>query len=289
MNRVGIYFAYWEREWKADFFKYIKKVKDLGFGVLEVSAGAIADMKETERRDLARYADDCGIELTYCIGLPPCYDVSSDDVQIRRDGIEYVIRILRAIEQMKGHVLGGIIYACWPGERYSLEDKKIHRANALMSLKKILPVCEDCGINYCLEIVNRFEQCILNTAQEGLDFLQEAGSPRVKLLLDTFHMNIEEDDIVQAIRSVGRKLGHFHIGENNRRLPGQGNFHWEKIFSALKDIDYKGKIVMEPFLKPGGQVGEDIKVFRDLSNGADCVKLDAMAAESCKFVQSFLE
>ncbi len=289
MNKVGIYFAFWEPEWKADYVKYVRKVKRLGFDVLEVAAGGIAEMTSAERERLTRTAEDEGITLSYCIGLPPQYDIASENSSVRRAGIDYVKNLLLAIREMKGQTLGGIIYACWPGGRYDLEEKKKMRARSLVSLKEILPLCEDCEIDYCLEVVNRFEQCILNTAQEGVAFVEETGSPRAKLLLDSFHMNIEEDDISSAIRSSASCLGHFHIGENNRRLPGQGKTDWQTIFSALKDIDYRGKIVMEPFIRPGGQVGEDIKIFRDLSCGADEAKMDALAEQSCRFVKSNLK
>ena len=268
MNKVGIYLAFWEPEWKADYVKYVRKVKRLGFDVLEVAAGGIAEMTSAERERLTRTAEDEGITLSYCIGLPPQYDIASENSSVRRAGIDYVKNLLLAIREMKGRTLGGIIYACWPGGRYDLEEKKKMRARSLVSLKEILPLCEDCEIDYCLEVVNRFEQCILNTAQEGVAFVEETGSPRAKLLLDSFHMNIEEDDISSA---------------------GQGKTDWQTIFSALKDIDYRGKIVMEPFIRPGGQVGEDIKIFRDLSCGADEAKMDALAEQSCRFVKSNLK
>ncbi len=78
--------------------------------------------------------------------------------------------------------------------------------------------------------MNRFEQYLINTAAEGVAYIDEVGSPNLKLLLDVFHMNIEEDDMTQAIITAGDKLGHFHIGETNRRPPGQGRMPWKEIF-----------------------------------------------------------
>ena len=102
-------------------------------------------------------------------------------------------------------------------------------------------------------------------------------------------MNIEEDSIGDAIRSAKGVLGHFHIGECNRKTPGTGRMPWNEIFTALDDIDYKGAIVMEPFVKTGGQVGSDIRVFRDLSSNADIQKMDDMAAAAAKFVKESLK
>lgn len=86
----------------------------------------------------------------------------------------------------------------------------------------------------------------------------------MKVMLDTFHMNIEEDSITDAIRKSGALLGHFHAGEANRRCPGPGGrFDWAEIGKALKQISYDGYVVMEPFVTMGGQVGRDISIWRE--------------------------
>lgn len=285
-NPVGIYYAYWEKEWSADFIPYIKKAKALGFDTLEINAGAIVDMTSAERKNLAAVARNNGITLTYCIGLPGQYDVSSLDETTRKNGVEFVGKILDGMYEMGGKTIGGIIYATWPMTVVPDIDTKMRmRERSMVSLGELLKKAEQYDINYCLEIVNRFEQCILNCAEEGVNYVKELGSPNAKLLLDTFHMNIEEDNIGDAIRSAKGYIGHFHIGECNRKTPGTGRMPWNEIFTALSDIDYKGAIVMEPFVRTGGQVGKDIKVFRDLSAGADGAKMDAMAAAAAKFVK----
>jgi len=103
------------------------------------------------------------------------------------------------------------------------------------------------------------------------------------VMLDTFHMNIEEDSIGQAIRTAGPLLGHFHTGECNRKLPGKGRMPWREIGEALRDIHYDANVVMEPFVMMGGTVGEQIKVWRDLSDSADEKKMDQDACESVRF------
>lgn len=289
MNPVGIYFAYWEREWYGDFAAYVKKVKRLGFDVLELGAGALAEMEERELRLIADTARDEGIGLTYCIGLPAEYNVASTDEGVRRAGIKYVGRLLDIIRLMGGDMLGGIIYACWPGRDMSMELKSRMREKSVSSMRELSKKAEDNGIDLCFEVVNRFEQCLLNTAQEGVDFAREVDSPRAKLLLDSFHMNIEEDGFGEAIHTAGRYLGHFHIGENNRRPPGQGRLPWKEIADALRETGYTGRVVMEPFIRPGGQVGEDIKIFRDISGGADDAQMDEMAARSAAFMKEILK
>ena len=290
MNKVGIYYAYWEKEWSADFIPYIKKAKKLGFDILEINAGAIVDMTSLERKALVDVAKSEGVKLTYCIGLPNEYNLASFDENVRNSGIEFVLKILDCMYEMGGDTLGGIIYAAWPmANTPTYEEKLKMRELSLDSLRKIAPRAEKYGISYCLEVVNRFEQCILNTAQEAIEYVKELNSPAVKILLDTFHMNIEEDSIADAIRSAKGYLGHFHIGEPNRKTPGTGRMPWNEIFEALADIDYRGAICMEPFIRVGGQVGKDIKVFRDLSNGATDEQMDILAQNAAKFVKESIK
>jgi len=126
---------------------------------------------------------------------------------------------------------------------------------------------------------------VLNTAEEAVRFCQDVDSPHVKILLDTFHMNIEEDSLPYAIRQAGDLLAYMHVGEGNRKVPGKGHLPWGGMGTALREIGFDGRIVMEPFVQQGGQVGKDIKVFRDLSDGADEGKLDADLKQSLEFLK----
>ena len=91
--------------------------------------------------------------------------------------------------------------------------------------------------------------------------------------------------MVEAILLAGDKLGHFHVGENNRRVPGKGGFPWYEIGMALRAIGYDKNVVMEPFVKSGGGVGNDIKIWRDLSGGASDAQLDEDAKNSVAYLR----
>lgn len=285
---LGIYYAFWEKNWEADYLLYIDKVKKLGFDTLEIAAGCLVEMSDSNLIKIANHALRAGINLTFCIGLPSQYDISSEDETTRKNGVEFVRKILRAIHIMRGNMLGGIIYGSWPSTIESCSAKAVRREKSILSVKSLATVAADYGITYCLEIVNRFEQFLLNTAQEGLDYIQEVCRDNVKLLLDTFHMNIEEDDMIHTIVRCEGKIGHFHVGERNRKPPGLGNMPWKEIFSALKKIHYDGAVVMEPFMKPGGEVGRDIHVYRDLSFGASPEAMDLMAKNSVNYLRNFI-
>lgn len=287
MNKVGIYFAYWTRDWSADYLYYLNKVSGLGFDVLEVGSSYILEMSRSKLDELKKTAEDRGIEITYCVGFPKDKDMAGEEPEVRRKGIEYAKKTLEAIHYMGGKVFSGINYSAWPGTlNEGIEDKKPWLDRSINSIKEVVKTAEEYGITYCLEVVNRFEQFLLNTAEEGVAYVEEVGSPNLKILLDTFHMNIEEDSISEAIITAGDKLGHFHIGETNRKTPGMGRIPWEETMSALRKINYNGRIVMEPFMKMGGEVGRDIKVWRDLSMGADEEKMDRAAKGALEFIRS---
>jgi D-psicose/D-tagatose/L-ribulose 3-epimerase len=95
-------------------------------------------------------------------------------------------------------------------------------------------------------------------------------------------MNVEEDDFEAAIVNTGDKLGHFHVGEGNRKPPGTGRIEWDTVFAALKKIDYQGWIVMEPFVLSGGDIALDVALFRELMPDAD---LDEEAKKALDFIK----
>jgi D-psicose/D-tagatose/L-ribulose 3-epimerase len=287
VNKIGIYYAYWTRDWKADFHPFVDRVADLGFDILEVNAGAIASMTSAERQSLEAHATDRNIILSHCIGLPHEYDIASADKAVRKNGISFLKQIAAAIGEMGGGSLSGIIYGSWPATMPAGgTDKRPYVERSVASMKEAIKAAEDNNVIFSVEVVNRFEQFILNTCDEAIAYVEAVGSPSAKILLDTFHMNIEEDFVGEAIQKAGDKLGHFHIGENNRMPPGYGHIPWTEVGAALRRIGYQGYVVMEPFVMPGGQVGRDIKVFRDLSAG---LEMDEEARKALWFIRGVLK
>jgi D-psicose/D-tagatose/L-ribulose 3-epimerase len=240
-------------------------------------------MSDAERDALKGAVADAGLSLTYSIGMKGDMDLVSEDAATRKRGIAFLQDVARAMKYMGGTVLAGINYSSWPRQLLPGEDKGTLTDRAIEGVREAIKAAEDNNVIFCVEVVNRFEQFIMNTAAEGIAFAERVGSPNCKVLLDTFHMNIEEDSLRGSIVEAGDWLGHFHIGETNRRPPGSGRIPWPEIFGALREINYQGAVVMEPFLVPGGEVGRDISVFRDLLGTAD---LDEEAARSVQFVRS---
>ena len=254
MNKLVIFMNFWEKGWAADHKKYIKKAAEIGFDILEFQAQPLLEMSDDHIRDLRKTADEYGIELTYSLGLDRRYDVSSLDENIRKGGVTYLQNIIRKMHVGGGTLLSGVSYAGWGTPDDMGDSKKPYWDQSVKSMREIIKVAEECGVTYCVEAVNRFETCLINTAKEALAYIEEIDSKNIGVLLDTYHMNIEEDSLGDAIRLVGAdRLKSFHTGDNNRRAPGRGHIDWDEVFGALAEIGYKGRIVSEPFVMQGGE------------------------------------
>ena len=289
MNKLGIFMNFWEKNWDADHAKYIDKAARIGFDILEFQAQPLLEMTDDHIRELRKRADAAGIRLTYSLGLDPRYDVSSLDESVRQGGVKYLQNIIRKMAVGGGDLLSGVSYAGWGTPEGVLDTKEPYLEQSVKSMKEIIRVAEDCGVTYCVEAVNRFETCIINTAAEALDYVARVDSPNIGVLLDTYHMNIEEKSFAEAIRLVGPdRLKSFHTGENNRTAPGRGHLPWDEIFGTLAEIVYTGPIVSEPFVMQGGEVGRDIHVFRDLIPDVSEAAIDAEAAYLLHFEQDML-
>lgn len=283
--KYGIYFAYWEKEWNADQKLYISKVKELGFDILEISCAMLKNITEAELLEMKKMAQDAGVILTAGYGPAASENLASSDEGTVKNAIAFFTDILKKLEILDIHTLGGGIYSYWPVDYSKPIDKAGDWERSVRNVRTVGKIAGECGVDYCLEVLNRFEGYLLNTCEECKAFVEQVDVPAVKIMLDTFHMNIEEDSMTEAILLAGDKLGHFHVGENNRRLPGKGSMPWYEIGSALRAIGYDKNVVMEPFVRSGGGVGSDIKVWRDLSKGASIQMLDQDAAWSVAFLR----
>ncbi len=286
MRKVGIYYAFWTHEWDVDFVPFIKKVKKLGFDQLELNGGTIADMTRSEQKALKAMADNEGLLLSYGIGLKKEYDVSSFDEKVRKNGLDYMKRMIDGVSNMGGGMIGGTVHSYWPGSMpEGLTTKQGIWDKSLESMSVLAPYAGERGVLLNVEVLNRFEQFLINDSHEAVAYMEQVNHPACRILLDTFHMNIEEDSFGDAIRRVGKYLAAFHLGEPNRKMPGTGRMPWEEIKTALDDIGFDGPMVMEPFVMQGGQIGRDIGVWREIVKDPD---LDAMAATSAAWVKSNL-
>ena len=285
--KYGIYFAYWTKEWFADYKKYMDKVSALGFDVMEISCAALREVYTTKEQliELREYAKEMNLTLTAGYGPTKAENLCSEDPEAVKRAMAFFKDLLPKLALMDIKILGGGLYSYWPVDFTLNNDKEGDRARAVKNLKELSKTAEEYDVTLGMEVLNRYEGYILNTCDEAIDFVDEIGSSHVKIMLDTFHMNIEEDNIAAAIRKAGSRLGHLHLGEQNRMVPGKGSLPWGEIGQALRDIQYEGAAVMEPFVMKGGTIGKEIKVWRDLIDDLSEERLDEDAKGALNFVR----
>ncbi|MDO5444786.1 MAG: sugar phosphate isomerase/epimerase family protein [Eubacteriales bacterium] len=284
--KYGIYYAYWEHEWKGNFIPYVKKVKELGFDVLEVACGGFYLEDKETFKELKKAADDHGIILTGGYGPRPEHNLASEDKEAVDSTFAFYKDMFEKMEIAGIDRIGGALYSYWPVNFSAGFDKKADFERSVSGMQKLADMAADYNVTLCMESLNRFEGYLINTAEEDLEYVKAVDKPNVKCMLDTFHMNIEEDTFEDAIKTTGDLLGHFHVGEANRKPPyAEGRMPWESIGKALKEVNYNGYIVMEPFVLQGGQVGKDISIWRDISCGATEAQLDKAAADSVSYLR----
>ena len=263
-NLLGIHYGSFVSNWDEDQYHLIPKVKELGFDLLEFGAPWLLTLDDKSIAKFRKTADDNNIQLAMSLGLSVDQDISSEDPVIRETGLELLIKLAVAMSKVGAKVCSGIVHGAWNGKIKEYKEKASRWDNSVRTMKEACKVFSSEGVVFNVEVVNRFENFLVNNCSEAIKYLDDVNSPTLGIHLDTFHMNIEEDSFVEAIISAGDRLKHFHIGENNRKFPGMGMMPWKEIFAALNAISYQGAIAMEPFVRPGGEVGSAVSLYREL-------------------------
>ena len=246
-------------------------------------------MEIQQLKELKLASQEEGIILTGGYGPRPEHNLASKNPEVINCAFRFWRETLKKMEIAGIDRIGGALYSYWPVNFREGFNKDEDTARSIENVIKLADIAADYGVTLNMEVLNRFEGYMLNVCDEAVRYVDAVNKPNVKIMLDTFHMNIEESSIGDAIRRAGKLLGHFHTGECNRMVPGKGRTPWREIGDALRDIRYDGTVVMEPFVRMGGQVGADIKVWRDISRGADETRLDEDARRAVEFQKYMLE
>lgn len=221
---------------------------------LELHPSAFLDLNREKRLELRKKIEDLGMTVSVNSGLVTiANDPSSPDPEIRKIGQAHCRRLLEACADMGSPYWSGLMHSAWclkPDMNDAMADKQRTWERSVEAMKEIAKIAQDCGVVCAIEIVNRYEHFLLNTAAEGIAFCDAVDHPYCKLLLDVFHMSIEEDNISDAIMR-GQESGHLsciHVGETNRRIPtgGPSNIDWKAFGGAIRQCGYAGPLVLEP-------------------------------------------
>jgi len=130
--------------------------------------------------------------------------------------------------------------------------------------KKAAEYAATADVTLAIEPLNRFESYFITSSREAADFVDEVAHPNLRMMLDTFHANIEEKDPIAAIESAGERLVHFHVSENDRSTPGEGHIPWPRVFSALREIGYDNWLTVEAFGRALPEVAAATCIWRDM-------------------------
>jgi D-psicose/D-tagatose/L-ribulose 3-epimerase len=265
MRPIGIEIFYWLHNWSDFQPSAFAKAQKIGFDAVEVSLVA---GPETPIAAMRTELDALGLRVFASMGLPLDKDITSPDESTHRAGIEYLKRCVETAAKLGSPILGGLPYVPWlhfPSER----DLRPFRDRSAQAIREVAATASDLGVTICIEVINRFETYIFNTVEDGIAYLAQVDHPAVRLQLDTYHMNMEEDDLPAAIRRAGSHLGHFHCADSNRKPPGGGHINWASIKDALDDIQYVGPLVIECFPDPTAETGRTVNTWRPLVSDYD--------------------
>ena len=241
--KFGGHALVWAGDWsEVSARKAAASAKKAGYDYIEML------MIEPDKIDVAMtkaVLSEYGLFATASLGLSPETDVTSTNPSIVKKGDELLRKVVDKLHAIGSTELCGVIY-CSLG-KYPGPASAENRANSIAAVARLADYAADKGINVNLEVVNRYETNIMNTGKEGLKFLEAVNRPNAYLHLDTYHMNIEEDGMSQAVLDAGDALGYVHIGESHRGYLGSGNVDFDTFFTALKKINYSGPITFESF------------------------------------------
>ncbi len=217
----------------------LERLHRFGYDGIEISGEPARYDTDEVRRLMDRYQLECWGSVTMMF---EGRDLVHPDDAIRRESVQYIKDSLDMTKR-----LGGRIFCIVPstvGKTRPLASIAQEWAWAVEGLKEVTEYAGELGIVPGIEPLNRFETYFINRHDQALLLCEEVGN-NLGVVLDAFHINIEEADPVQAIRNVGSKLVDFHVADNNRRPAGKGHFDWAQIVGALREIGYEGHLTAE--------------------------------------------
>lgn len=291
MNPIGIQYLFWNT---ADLDAALELTVQSGADVFECGTSVVCGMTSEERKAFGKKVRAHGLELTLNGGMAGA-DLCALDPEVREESIQLSCEAIQAAADVGSPIWGGIIYSKWldiPEKPFTHKAREEMWARGVESLRKVLPAAEQYGVNICFEIVNRFEAYMITTVEEGIRFCRDIGSPNAKLLLDAFHMNIEEDSTEQAMQAAMESgcFGHLHISESNRGLPGliKTDMNWQSILGTLQKIGYQDVVTMEPMVLMETSSSAKYRIWRDMVADPKPETLLSAAQKSVAFVRKMV-
>lgn len=258
------------------------KFKQWGFETVEIPVASFGDIDPAfVKARLEQAGLVCG-SVTPCLG--PEQDLRGTPEQ-QRAGIEFMKGVIDVMVRLDCPRLIGVVYSTvGRADAVPKKEQRSQWRTVARNLREVCRYAEDHGKSIAMEAINRFETDFINTCDQGLRMIGDVGSPALQLLLDTFHMNIEEKDPAAAIRRAGKHLGHFHACGCDRGTPGNDNLDWKPIAAALKAIRYDGDVVIESFTSDVKVIARAASIWREIEPTRD-----EIAWKGVKFLKKTLK
>lgn len=261
MNKVGVHAQVWVGGWsEAECRQAIESSRLTGYDLIEIP---VIDPYAIDVNMTRKALDDTGLGAACSLGLSLDTDISSPDAAVVARGERLLHDALAVARDLGAAYLGGVIASALA--RYTHAPSTQGRANCVRVLHGLAEQAAASGMTLGLEVVNRYESNLLNTAKQALELIAEVGSDNLMVHLDTYHMNIEESDFTKPVMACGDRLGYVHIGESHRGYPGTGTVDFPAFFGALAAVNYQGTVTFESFssavVAPG--LSTTLAIWRD--------------------------
>ena len=275
--RFGINTFLWTVKFSPEQAALLDKIKSGGFDGAEI---ALFDPAEFDGPGIRRVFAQAGLGLTVCSVMSKENNPVSESAVVRQKALDHLRASVAAVAEAGAEILAGPLYAPLgelPGRRRNSDEWK----RAVELYQTLGPALDAHGVTIALEPLNRFETYFLNTAVDAAEFCRQVSHPRVGVLFDTFHANIEEKSIADGYRTVGPHLKHVHTCENDRGTPGTGHVDWTGVFQALNDVNYDGWLTIESFGSAIVEIAAAACIWRDLEKDPE-----TLAFEGLRFLKS---
>lgn len=275
MINYGINTFLWASPFKTVHLPLLDKARTLGFDLVEIP---IEGEQDIDYHKAAEAYKRTGLKSSICAVMGAGRDPSHDDEAIQKGGVSYLKHCIDAAVTMGSPIVVGPLYAAVGRTWQATADQRRRELDrCAKNLKQVARHAEDKGITLALEPLNRFETSFINLTEQALELIRMIDSPRVKIMMDTFHANIEEKSLGEAIEAAGSHLVHVHANENDRGTPGSGHVAWNEIAAALKKVKYDGALVIESFSTEVKEIARAAAVWRALAASPEILAKDGLA------------
>ncbi len=207
-------------------------------------------------------------------------DLASPDEKVRKNALTYIKSVVKMANELGAEVI--IVAPSAVMKTETTVPRKQELEWVVPAMQEAADFAKDMNVKLAIEPWNRYETYFLNRAEQALELCDMVDRPNVGLWLDTFHMNLEEQSIPDAIRLAGKNLFHLHMADSNRAAPGRGHIDFPPILQAVKDIGYSGYLSME--ILPAAA-----DPFGVLKRGGGKEFYDQYTQESIEFLKSLLQ